>query len=102
MSAARGPGCTSARSWMCSRPPLLHLLEHVGERRSELQRLLDLVARDVGILPVFEETVALVRTDELDERGRVRLPVHRKALQVLERGVDACPLKEDDRVLGVL
>ena len=55
-----------------------------------------------GILAVLEEAGALVVAEELDERGRVRLPVRRKALEVLEGRVDAGLSEEDDRVLGVL
>ena len=46
----------------------LHLVEHVGEGRLELERLLDLVGADVRILAVFQEARALVLANELDER----------------------------------
>jgi hypothetical protein len=70
--------------------------------RLELEGLLDLVGAHVGILAVLQEAGALVFTDELDERRRVRLPVLREALQVLEDRVDAVLREERHGVLGVL
>ena len=67
----------------------LHLVEHGRERRLQLQRLLDLVGADVRVLAVLQEARALVLAHELDEGRRVRLPVLREALEVLEDGVDA-------------
>src|SRR4051812_4572030 len=102
-----GPGCSSARplplpwlTYISHRS--LHLLEHLGEGGLDLERLLDLVAAEIGILPVFEKARTLVVADELDERGRVRLPVHREVLEVLERGVDSDLPEQRDRVLRVL
>src|SRR5689334_18202946 len=79
---------------------LLHLLQHLGERSLDLQSLLDLVARDIGVLAVLEETRTLMVAKELDERGGVRFPVHRKALEILEGGVDAGLSEKHDCVLG--
>ena len=49
----------------------LHLVEHVREGLLQLQCLLDLSGRDVWILPVFQETRALVFADKFDERRSV-------------------------------
>ena len=49
----------------------LHLVEHVGERRFQPQRLLDLVGRDVRVLAVLQEAGVLMLADELDEGFRV-------------------------------
>ena len=61
----------------------LHLVEHVRERRLELQRLLDLVGTHIGIFPIFKEALALVLTDELDEFLRLGLPIFREPFEVL-------------------
>src|SRR4029453_218376 len=100
--ASRGPGCTSARWSLRPSRPLLHLFEHLRERRLHRQGLLDLIAREVRVLRVLQEAVALVVTNELDERLRVRLPVLRKTLEVLERGVQSRLSEQHDGVLGVL
>ena len=55
-----------------------------------------------GVFPVFEEGRALVFASELDERGGVRLPVHRKVLEVLEDRIDADLAEQADRVVSVL
>src|SRR4029453_15131457 len=101
-SAASGPGCTSARWSLRPSRHLLHLLEHLRERRLHRQGLLDLVAREVRVLRVLQEAVALVVANELDERLRVRLPVVRKTLEVLERGVQPRLSEQHDGVFGVL
>src|SRR4051794_39030944 len=80
----------------------LHLVQHVRERRLQPQRLLDLLRAHVGVLTVLEEAGTLVLADELEERRRVGLPVHREAFQVLEDGVDAILGEERNSVLGVL
>ena len=68
---------------------LLHLIEHLGQGVLDPQGLLDFVGGDIRILPVFDKARALVVPDELDERFRVGLPVHRKPFEVLEDRVDA-------------
>src|SRR5262245_9133117 len=80
---------------------LLQLIEHLGQGALDLQGLLDLVGGDIRILPVFDEARTLVVADELDERFRVRFPVRRKPLEVLENRVDAGLSEESDRILGV-
>ena len=62
----------------------LHLVEHVRERRLELERLLDLVRADIRIFAVFKEARAMMVADKLDERRRVGLPVLGKTFEVLE------------------
>src|SRR3954462_10211761 len=81
---------------------LLHLVEHRGERLLERERLLDLAGRNVRIFPVLEEARTLVFAHELDEGGRVRLPVHREAFKLFKDGVDAGRLEETDGIFGVL
>src|SRR3954454_16383108 len=79
----------------------LHLVEHVRKVRLDLERFLDFVGAHVGILAVFQEAWALVLANELDEGRSIRLPVRRKALEVLEDGVDAVLRKERHSILGV-
>ena len=67
----------------------LHLVEHFRKGFFESQGFLDLVGRDVWILPVFQETGTLMVTNELDKRRHIGLPVLGKAFQVLEGGRDA-------------
>src|SRR5262249_489761 len=67
----------------------LHLVEHLPERRFQLERLLDLVGADIRILAVLEKARTLVLADEFDEGGSIRLPVFRKAFEILEDGVHA-------------
>src|SRR4051812_27880687 len=102
MALACGPGCRCVRSSRSPSCPLLHLLEHLGERTLDLERLLDLVAGDIGVLAVLEEARALMVTDVLHETGSVGFPVRREALEIVEGGVDASPLEEQDCILGVL
>ena len=61
------------------------------EARLQPKRLLDFVGGHVRVLAVLQEAGALVLADELDERRRVRLPVLREAIELLEDGVDARP-----------
>ena len=79
----------------------LHLIEHIGERRLELESLLDFVGAHIRILAVFEEARALVFTNELDERWRIRLPIRRKVLEVFEDRSEAEIREEAHRVLCV-
>src|SRR5262245_10906906 len=80
----------------------LQLVEHLRQRGLHLQRLLDLVGGEEGVLAVLHEARALVRPDERDEGRGVRLPVHGEALEVLEHRVEAALAEDGDRVLGVL
>src|SRR5437588_11922849 len=81
---------------------LLHLVEHPSPRRLHAQCLLDLVGCCIGIFAVFQKARALVLTDELDERRRIRFPVHRKTFQILEHCVYAGLREKSYCVLGVL
>src|SRR3954452_24035426 len=80
---------SSSSSIITSAAHSLHLVQHVRERRLQSQRLLDLFRAYVRVLTVLEEAGTLVFPDEVEERRRVGLPVHREAFQVLEDGVDA-------------
>src|SRR5262249_28010772 len=80
---------------------LLQLIEHLGQGALDLQGFLDLVGGDIWILPVFDKARTLVVPDELDERFRVRFPVHRKPFEVFENRVDAGLCEESYRVLGI-
>ena len=46
---------------------LLHLVEHVGERSLQAQRLLDLIRRHVWVLAVLQEAGEVVLAHELHE-----------------------------------
>ena len=46
---------------------LLHLVEHVGERRLQAQRLLDLIRSHVWVLSVLQEAGEVVLAHELHE-----------------------------------
>ena len=63
---------------------LLHQVEHVAKGGLEFQGFLDFVGGHVRIFPIFQETRALVFTNELDERWNVRFPVFRKSFEVLK------------------
>src|SRR6185312_106391 len=68
---------------------LLHLVQHLRELLLETQRFLDLVGGHIRILPVFQKAGPLMIADELDERGRVGLPVLGESLEVLEHRIHA-------------
>src|SRR5262245_15386784 len=80
----------------------LQLIKHLGQGVLDPQGLLDFVGGDIRILTIFDKARTLVVADELDERFRVRFPVHRKPFEVLENRVDAGLPKESYRVLSVL
>src|SRR5947209_19487993 len=80
----------------------LHLVEHVRECGLQGQRLLDLLGADKRILAVFQETRALVFSNELDESRRIRLPVFGKSLEVFKNGADAELCEQRHCILGVL
>src|SRR3984885_11896753 len=80
----------------------LHLVEHVGERRFEPQFLLDLVGGDVGVLAVFQETGALVLTNEFHEGVRILFPVLRESLEGGEHRGDPRRAEQRHHILGVL
>src|SRR5918995_591077 len=80
--------CWMSSNSSMSATTLLHLVEHGRERVLEPQRLLDLVRAHIRVLGVLQKARPLVLAHELDERGRVRLPVHGKPFQVLEHRID--------------
>src|SRR5688572_6098852 len=97
----------SSMCWMSSNSSmsattLLHLIEHGRERVLEPQRLFDLVRAHIRVLGVLQKARPLVIAHELDERGRVRLPVHGKPFQVLEHRIDPVLAEQGHRILGVL
>src|SRR5688572_1524040 len=92
-------GCRPARACWPWVLPLLHLVEHGRERVLELQRLLDFVRAHIRVLAVLEKARPVVIADELDERGRVRLPVLGKPLQVFEDRIDAVLREERHGIL---
>src|SRR5919107_3118684 len=81
---------------------LLQLIEHFRHRALHLQRLLDFISAEERILAVFKETRDLVRAHKSGEPFRVGLPVHRKALEVLEHRPDAGSAKKGHGVFSVL
>src|SRR5277367_597413 len=97
----------SRMCWMSSnsskmRPRwLLHLIEHIGECRLELERLFDFIGGDIRILAVFEEAWALVLTHKRDEGRRIRFPVGREPFQILENCVHASQTEKCYRVFRV-
>src|SRR3954451_24101835 len=80
----------------------LHLVEHARECGLKRQRLLDFIGAHKRILAVFHEARALVLANELDEGGRIRLPVFGKAFEVLKNGADAEAGEYSHGILGVL
>src|SRR5262250_2095542 len=106
-----GVGLRGTWSWLYVRAVLrwlmvsprrsLQLIQHLGKGALDSQRLLDLVGRDVRILAVFDDTRTLMLADEPDEGLRVRLPVRRETLEILEDRVEAGLSEDRDRVLGV-
>src|SRR5215471_11281097 len=107
--AARAGGRVSRKCWMSSSSSVtlstdrsLHLIEHGGERRLQLQSFLDLVGAHVGILTVLQEARTLVFPEELDDAVRVGLPVLRPALEVHEYGGDSGLEEDRERVLEIL
>src|SRR5687767_11903432 len=93
---------SSSSSTMRSSGRLLHQVEHAGERRLQLQRLLDLVGTHIRVFPVFKEARTVVLANELDERLRVRLPVLGEPLKVGEDGGEAAFGEQGHGILGVL
>src|SRR5215831_14622359 len=79
----------------------LQLIKHLGQGVLDPQGLLDFVGGDIRILTIFDKARTLMVPDELNERFRVRFPVHRKPFEVLENCIDAGLCKESYRVLGV-
>src|SRR5215217_3845563 len=63
---------------------LLQLIEHCGKCVLQIQGFLDFIGADVRILAVLQKTLALMLANELHESFGIGLPVHRKALEVLE------------------
>src|SRR5262249_35937731 len=92
----------SSSSIMRVIPRSLHLVEHVGKRRLQLERLLDLFGGDKGVLPVFQEARALVFAKELADGGQVRLPVLQPSLELEECRRYARLGEEGHRILEVL
>src|SRR3954467_3860525 len=106
--AARARGRARRKCWISSSsstalPPdrSLHLVEHVGERRLELERLLDLVRADVRVFAIFDEARAMMVANELDKGGRIRLPILGEAFEVLEDRVHAVLREERHGILRV-
>src|SRR5262252_978584 len=97
-SMRSSPGCKASGEAAAS----LHLVEHLGERPLELERLLDLFRADVRVLTVFEEARPLVLVEELRDREHVRLPVLGPAFEVGEDRVDARRVEDLEGVLDVL
>src|SRR3954462_4410683 len=83
------------------RPSSLHLIEHIRERRLELEGLLDLIGAYIGILTVFEETRAMVITHKLDEGLCVRLPILGETFQILEDRVQTSCGEDGHGIFGV-
>src|SRR6185503_16690914 len=54
-----------------------------------------------GVFAILEEARALMLADELDKCRGVRLPILRKALQILENGAETGCRKNCDRILRV-
>src|SRR5215472_2893371 len=92
-------GCKMATAFF---PSLLHEIEHVGESRFKLQRLFDLIGRNVWIFAIFQKAGTLVFTNELNEGRNVCFPVFRESLEVLENGVHTIFREQGHRVFGVL
>src|SRR5262245_32734739 len=76
----------------------LHLVEHRREGRLEGEGLLDLVRADEWVFAVFQEARALMLAHELRKGGRVRLPVLRETLEVLEHGAQPRAAEDGDGI----
>src|SRR5437667_5214609 len=81
---------------------LLHLVERVGERRLQLERLFDLSRAHIRVFAVFEEARTLVFPDKLDKRRSVSFPILWKSFKIFEDRVDAILREESHGVLCVL
>src|ERR1700683_1297086 len=79
----------------------LHLIQHSGQSRLHFESLLYLVSGDERILTIFEKARALMFAHEPNERWRVRFPIWREALKVLEDCIDAGLFKESDCIFGI-
>src|SRR5690242_8671185 len=66
------------------RPLLLELVECRGERRFQLQRLLDLIRAYIRILAIFQKTWHLMFSEIPDDSRKIFSPVLREAFKVYE------------------
>src|SRR5688572_21989318 len=82
--------------------PLLQLIQYFRHGALNPQRLLDFISGEVRILAVLQEARLLVLANKPDKCFRVRLPIFRKAFEILEHGVEASPAEESHSVFGVL
>src|SRR5690349_5716320 len=79
----------------------LHLVERFRKRFLQLEGFLDLISRDIRILPVFKEARAVMFANKFDECRHVRLPVLRKSFEVLENRVYAKCGEQRYRVIDI-
>src|SRR5690242_16056946 len=84
-ASVRGSGyrCGRGRSWNVA-PYLLELVECRGERRFQLQRLLDLIRAYIRILAIFQKTWHLMFSEIPDDSRKIFSPVLREAFKVYE------------------
>src|SRR4030095_13858788 len=81
---------------------LLHLIEHVGQRRLYVESFLDLICADVRVFGVFQKARTLMFPDKLNEAFRVRFPVAWKAFEIFEYSIYSEADEKRDGVFGVL